>query len=185
MTRHCVRCQAPFVPWATTTSQKFCSQDCSKAARKDAAKIGLAARFWAKVEKTDGCWEWTGARSNGYGQFSVNSKPAWAHRVAYELTYGAIPDGLLVCHHCDNGRCVRPDHFFLGSIKDNAVDMANKLRGTIGPRNRHCRITAQQAVAVRITYRTARGDLSRVAREIGISMDHAKAIGRGVFWKHV
>lgn len=91
----------------------------------------LADRFWPKVRKGGGCWEWTASMSHGYGQIGVGGKsgrPHHAHRVAWELTNGAIPAGLFVCHHCDNKKCVRPDHLFLGTAKDNNQDRARKGR---------------------------------------------------------
>lgn len=96
----------------------------------------IEERFWAKVRKTDGCWLWTGYRRSAkldYGRFIVNGRVWNAHRVAWELTYGAIPAGLFVCHHCDNPPCVRPDHLFLGTHQDNQADRKNK-----GPRSTVC-----------------------------------------------
>jgi hypothetical protein len=90
----------------------------------------LAPRFWAKVRKGDGCWEWQGATRHGYGTVWVAEAGGMrlAHRIAWELTNGPIPDGLLACHHCDNRVCVRPDHLFLGTYADNAQDMSRKGR---------------------------------------------------------
>lgn len=85
-------------------------------------------RFWPHVAKSAGCWEWTGSRHrNGYGQFYYRG-PAMAHRVSWELANGPVPDGMLVCHRCDNPPCVRPDHLFLGTQADNLVDMVSKGR---------------------------------------------------------
>lgn len=89
-----------------------------------------AARFWSKVRKGDGCWEWQAKRfDNGYGSFAVSrNKNQGAHRVAWELTNGPIPAGMSVLHHCDNRPCVRPDHLFLGTQLDNMRDMLAKGR---------------------------------------------------------
>jgi hypothetical protein len=102
----------------------------------------VAARFWKKVTKGEGCWLWTASTSRGYGQISpgvAGSPPLKAHRVSWEIANGPIPEGLFVCHRCDNPRCVRPDHLFLGSNADNAADMKAKCRANNGySRRTHC-----------------------------------------------
>ena len=93
-----------------------------------------ADRFWGLVRNAgvegDGCWEWGGSRlATGYGQFRRSSGKVWrTHRVSWELSRGPIPDGLCVLHDCDNPACVRPDHLFLGTLRDNAIDMGKKGR---------------------------------------------------------
>lgn len=86
-------------------------------------------RFWAKVKKTEECWEWTAALSStGYGQIGVNRKLIFAHRFSYVLHYGNIPEGLFVLHKCDNPKCVNPDHLFAGTQTDNMQDCSKKGR---------------------------------------------------------
>lgn len=94
-----------------------------------AHKQHLPTRFWIKVEKTEGCWLWTGATiRDGYGTITIDGRSVKAHRIAWELTYGPIPEGMLVCHRCDNPSCVRPDHLFLGTHADNVHDCIQKGR---------------------------------------------------------
>ena len=86
--------------------------------------------FWSKIDKLEnGCWKWTGAKTHhGYAQVAWGGKSKMLHRVMMEFVSGPLPDGLNVCHHCDNPLCVRPDHLFLGTQKDNLADMTAKGR---------------------------------------------------------
>ncbi len=85
--------------------------------------------FWARVEKSDGCWLWRGkVNGDGYGMVSLRSKLLGAHRAVWMLEVGPIPDGLCVLHRCDVRNCVRPDHLFLGTKLDNHRDMVAKGR---------------------------------------------------------
>jgi hypothetical protein len=87
------------------------------------------AKFWARVDKTDGCWLWMAyLKENGYGMATYGGKALSAHRVAWFYTHGEVPRELDICHHCDNRRCVRPDHLFVGTRKDNMQDAKRKGR---------------------------------------------------------
>ena len=92
------------------------------------------ARFWSKVEKSEGCWIWTGAKTMGYGRFMFNGKSVIASRMAHYLAHGEMPSQF-VCHHCDNPACVRPDHLFVGTAMDNNRDAI--LKGRLDPGMHH------------------------------------------------
>ncbi len=79
-------------------------------------------RFWSKVEKTDGCWNWTGTTNRGYGQFNINGgNRIYAHRFSYELTNGPIPERLTIDHLCRNPSCVNPEHLEVVTMRENLL----------------------------------------------------------------
>ena len=91
----------------------------------------IVDRFWSKVVKGDGCWRWTGAKTNGYGYLTLggrNSGLIRAHRFSYEFHFGPIPHGLVVRHKCDNPECTNPDHLEVGTHQDNMKDIVLRRR---------------------------------------------------------
>lgn len=81
-----------------------------------------------------GCWEWRKGRSSGYGSIRISEGLFGAHRLSHIAFIGPIPDGMFVCHKCDNRKCTNPDHLFTGTAKDNVRDMIAKGRNNNGKR---------------------------------------------------
>lgn len=124
----CEHCKQPYPAKAyqIRRKQRFCCGGCRNHRTDE-------ERFWLFVKK-DGhpkcCWEWTGARvDDRYGNFVFHWKSMLAHRISWIISNGDLPDDIYVCHTCDNGLCVNPDHLFLGTQKDNMDDMYSKGRG--------------------------------------------------------
>ena len=157
--------------------------------------LSIDSHFWSLVDKDEGCWVWKGNRFiSGKGSFwdRRQGKARLAHRVAWELAKGPIPDGLCVCHHCDNPPCVRPDHLFIGTQKDNMQDASRKgrhvsrLHPGIMPRGeRHWKAKLTRHDVLRIYAKALSGDYSEqyIANSFGVSRSSVQAIKNGWNWR--
>ena len=154
-------------------------------------------RLMAMVELDGrtGCWNWTGTKiRKGYGKFFVNGKFRRAHRASYELHCGPIPDGMFVCHRCDNPACVNPDHLFLGTHAENMADMTAKGRNRLGSRgdanapfkrgadNPAAKLTQEDALAIRSAVGVTGVAL---AAKYGVSPRQIFRIRDGKKWAHL
>lgn len=141
------------------------------------------------IATENGCLEWTGSfASKGYGCLqglqSENRRLLLAHRVAWELAYGAIPSGLHVCHKCDNKKCVNAAHLFLGTNKDNHVDKKNKGRAAKGAKNGNSKLTSQEVKFIRKYLEDGLTHVE-IAHIFAIHPTTVSQIRRGATWAHV
>lgn len=169
------------------------------------------AEFWQNVAAPDhrGCRVWTRyCEWDGYGVLQYHKKPIKAHRLAWLLTYGPIPQGLEVCHTCDNPPCCEPTHLFLGTHAQNMQDAARKGRNSSQvhperlPRGEkhgskthpervlrgedHPRAKLTEAQVVEIHRRLDRGEsLSEIASNYDVALSQISRIKDGIRWKGV
>jgi hypothetical protein len=131
---------------------------------------------------------WTGASdANGYGRLIVKRRPILAHRFSWALHYEPIPSGLYVCHRCDTPACVRPDHLFVGTQRDNARDCTRKSRWrpSRGETNGQAVLTAEQVAEIRHCYQTERTSYARLGRRFGVSQSMIGFIIQRHRWGHL
>lgn len=139
-------------------------------------------RFWRRVEKTESCWRWTGAVAGRYGQCrSGPNQKIPAHRFSWLIHFGAISDGLFVCHTCDNPLCVRPDHLFLGDASDNMRDMVQKGRHPKQLRSYRKKLTENDVLAIRAS------SLGNTVLARQYKVDHSTILGakKRRSWRHI
>ena len=147
--------------------------------------ISLKERLLAKtsVNAKTGCWECTSSPDNEYGRIRLNGKQHLAHRVSWETHNGAVPDGLLVCHRCDNPKCINPEHLFLGTHSANMADMSRKgrRRGIVavnGERHGRAKLTNSDVIVIRSSVQSAKS----LACDYGVSDRQIRNIRSGKSW---
>ncbi len=142
-------------------------------------------RFMGKVDRTVDCWVWTGATfPTGYGRFSAKRRPTLAHRVAFFIANDKLPGELVVCHRCDDKRCVNPAHLFLGTIGDNNTDRHRKGRDPRG--STHGNSKLNEAIVQEARRRHSAGETCyRLARCYGVDENAVRQAVQRKTWKHV
>lgn len=163
-------------------------------------------RFNRKYKKTKGCWNWIAAiDSGGYGMFRASGISRRAHRLMWIIKNGPIKDGLLVCHKCDNRRCVNPKHLFLGTCKENIQDMWRKGRASFanratglrngkytkpektprGEQNGLAKLTTSDVLAIRAVYKPGFISMYDLAKRYGVDPGNINCILKRKTWAHV
>lgn len=142
-------------------------------------------RLWSRFHEVDGCWVWQGAtQAPGYGRISWGGVYWYTHRLAWRLVHGPIPEGMFVCHTCDNPPCIRPAHLFLGSPKDNIADASGKGRMHPGESHGMARLTVPQVHAIRARLADGHRPVD-IAPDFGIHPNTVHNIKHGRAWRHV
>lgn len=170
---------------------------------KPEGRLGLAGRnhlnlpefidsFWARVAVNGDCWEWTKATHGKtpitcYGTVWWGGHKFKTHKLSFLLFNGYIPTGMLVCHKCDNPKCVRPSHLFLGTNKDNYIDCARKgrLNREHGEDRYNAKLTEKDVEEIRRKYVKRKYGSIRIASEYGVSQTAVLNVINRLRWKHV
>jgi len=176
------KCRRPDCPNRPVTEHQLCVVH-----KRPGSGYPIEHRLASKTNRTEICWLWTGSKfRDGYGQIFWNGKNWKTHRVAYRLYVGEIPDGMLVCHHCDTPHCVRPDHLFIGSPQDNSDDMVRKGRyvDRMGSKHHLTHLTDSDVRAIRGQW-LAGIPQAVVGKRFTISQTCVSTICRGKNWAHV
>ena len=134
------------------------------------------------VLSESGCWIWMlSTTKGGYGKMSVDGKSRIAHREVWKAKNGDVPDGLLLCHRCDTPSCVNPDHLFLGTHADNAMDMVSKGRAAKGARVFLTKLTEEKVRQIR----SMSGSSKSIAKQMGVCEASVWNVKNRVTWRHV
>ncbi len=145
---------------------------------RTSARMAPIDRFSLWVQKGDGCWLWIGGKNDkGYGRLYLSDpkRVVYAHRFAWAIANGPIPDEYEVCHRCDNPPCVRPDHLFLGTHLENMQDMVTK--------GRYASKSKPERVPRGVRVNTAK--LNDIGREYGVTHSVIQKVVVGRSWAHV
>ena len=133
-------------------------------------------RFWSKVKRGPGCWEWQASTQwDGYGRYWNKGKTVPAHRFSWEMIHGPIPEGMIVCHSCDVKMCVRPSPLFIGTQSENIQDAARKGR------TRTVKLTVEQVKKIRSDTRSH----AEIARFYGVHASTVSRIRSHHRWDHI
>lgn len=185
--RSCQHCGKTFTP--RSARQRYCSRSCGVTAAhaiRHAQVTPWQERFWRFVPEprtAQACWEWTGKINHAYGRLMVAKTPYReipAHRASWTIHHGEIPEGHVVCHHCDNPACVNPAHLFLGTQAENIADMHRKGRRASFAGTRNGQSKFSDATIAEVRRLLAEGlTPTPISRATGVSVSQIKHIRAG------
>ena len=142
--------------------------------------------FDKRVDKSGNCWIWLGKPDTyGYGRMRFNGRDEAVHRLAYHFAYGEIPDGLFICHDCDNRMCVNPTHLYLGTNQDNLADMVQRGRSNRGEARPNAKLKEAHVRQIRARYQDRRLSISLLAKEYGVTCSTIRSVITFRSWRHV
>lgn len=170
------------------SQRRFCSPSCASSWNNAHRVRPLVERFWSHVDQSPGqgpdgdCWEWMKGRvEQGYGRLSVGRGEVRAHRFAYEIAFGPLPAGMMVCHHCDHPPCCNPAHLFAGTQDDNMADMVAKGRSLQGERHHKAKLRDDDVRAILADDRMQ----IEIAAAYGVTQGLVGMIKRREIWTHL
>jgi len=165
--KSCRQCKQVFTP--RSNGQWYCSNECVFHSNYSAEESG--------------CWRWARCGDkDGYGIIHLQGGTVErAHRFAYRITHGEIPDGLVVRHSCDNPRCVNPAHLSVGTCAENTGDAVAKNRHYHGERFHTAKLTEADVIAIR----AAKATITELAKAYGVDKTNISCIRRGKTWRHL
>jgi hypothetical protein len=191
----CEKCKKYFVSHRSATKpiQRFCSLKCRgklggrKKLTEEQKIQNLKLNFEKHVIRKNGCWEWNGRLfSTGYPIMTILHKKGvqTGHRASWVIHKGKIPEGLFVCHTCDNKECTNPEHLFLGTHKENTLDMVTKNRQAIGIRNGCAKLSENDVIEIK-KHLSLGNTYRELAEKFSVSTTNIAHIKNRKLWKHI
>ena len=167
---------------------KSCGCIRKEKAKKWASKLNLVVdvekyiKDRVSINPDTGCWEWVGSFfSNGYARAGLKGYSKRASRLCYSYFVGEIPKNMFACHKCDNPGCVNPDHIFIGTAKDNLLDMSNKGRSLRGEKSPNAKLTEDKVIKIR----NSKKPKEYWSKKYNVSIFTIRDVMNGRTWKHV
>lgn len=144
---------------------------------------------WEKIDikNEDECWNWMGGLRRGYGRFMIEQKIYQSHRIVFKLIYGDIPDGMLVCHSCNNTSCCNPKHLYLGTQSENIKQMYRDCRNAnhCGEKSGSAKLIGEDVLKIRLLYSTGEYSQKKIGEMFGVKQMAISRIINKKRWRHI